>query len=91
MALKTFLVSYDLNRPNGEKAYPELIAALKRDGAVKVLYSEWLVKSDGNAAFVRDHYLAHMDDNDSIFVCDVNDWASKNIMNRAEALEILNS
>lgn len=79
--MTTFLVSYDLNRPNGDNAYPNLINALKRDGAVKILYSEWLVRMDATGAQVRDRYLAHMDANDSIFVTAVSNWAYKGIMN----------
>jgi CRISPR/Cas system-associated endoribonuclease Cas2 len=66
-----YLVSYDVNRPRGTDDYPELIATLKRDGAVRILYSEWLVKSDSRAKIVADRYLAHMDGNDSIFVSEV--------------------
>jgi hypothetical protein len=36
-----YLISYDLVAPG--KEYPPLLDTLKRLGAVKVLYSEWLV------------------------------------------------
>lgn len=87
--MATFLVSYDLNRPNGENAYPNLITALVRDGAVRVLYSEWLVRSNGTGAAVRDRYMAHMDANDGIFVTAVSDWAYSNIQNQQAAQQLL--
>jgi CRISPR/Cas system-associated endoribonuclease Cas2 len=77
-----YLISYDLNRPRGGDDYPDLIAALKRDGAVRILYSEWLVESVQRAEAVANRYLAHMDGNDSIFVCEVTtNSAYKRLMN----------
>jgi hypothetical protein len=88
---KLFLVSYDLNRPRAEDAYPDLINALKRDGAVKVLYSEWLVQSTGPAVAVANRYLVHIDRNDSLFVCEVHDAAWFNLMNPVPATGMLNA
>jgi hypothetical protein len=85
----TYLVSYDLNRPNGENAYPNLINALVRDGAVRILYSEWLVPSNQNGGAVRDRYLQHMDSNDGIFVTAVTDWAFANIQSQQAAQKLL--
>ena len=88
--MATYLVSYDLNREGGkEESYPELIAAIRRDGGVKILFSEWLVRSAGNGAAVRDRYRAHMDGNDRIFVTSVEDWAYSNIMNEQQARPML--
>jgi len=40
-----YLVSYDINHKN-ENEYPDLWASLERWGAVKILYSEWVVAGD---------------------------------------------
>lgn len=87
--MPTYLVSYDLNRPNGENAYTNLISTLKADGAVKILYSEWLVRSNQSGGQVRDRYKAHMDENDGIFVTSVDNWAYSHIMNGAAAKPLL--
>lgn len=44
-----FLVSYDINHKN-ENEYPELWASLRKWGATKILYSEWVVAGDAGAA-----------------------------------------
>lgn len=81
-----YLVSYDLNRPNGESAYPNLINQLRADGATRILYSEWLVESLGNAKYLADRYLAHMDSNDGIFVTEVtNNSAWRGLQNEAHS------
>lgn len=85
--MATFLVNYDL--VGKEEDYTELIAALKKDGAVKVLYSEWLVRNTGSAGDVAKRYLAHLDSNDRLFVCDVNDWGYKRILNQEAAKKLL--
>jgi hypothetical protein len=62
-----YLVSYDLAK-GGESDYPELMTALRQDGAVKILYSEWLLNSPQTAKTIADRYLRYMDLNDRIFV-----------------------
>lgn len=91
MSSKLFLVSYDLNRPRGEDAYPDLIGALKRDGAVKVLYSEWLVWSSDSSREIATRYLAYVDNNDSMLVCAVSEPAWYNVMNGPKAGPMLNA
>ena len=85
--MATYLVSYDLTRPK-EDDYPELLDALRRDGALRILYSEWLVLSDQSAKTVAERYLAHMDADDRIFVCEVfaGRYSYYHLMNQAEAL-----
>lgn len=51
-----YIVSYDLNKP--EQDYPKLISELKRLGAIKILYSEWLLKIDETAAPGERPFLA---------------------------------
>lgn len=66
-----YLISYDLNRPNGESAYPNLLNALRSAGATRILYSEWLLSSNLGAKAIADSVLLHMDKNDGIFVTEV--------------------
>lgn len=88
----TYLISYDLNRPNGESAYPNLINALRSAGAVRILYSEWLLRSNnGDAKAVADAFLAHMDSNDGILVTEVTtNTAWRTLQNEPAASNILN-
>jgi hypothetical protein len=66
-----YLVSYDLMR-GGESVYPALIAALRQDGGVRILRSQWLVRMTGSALDVLRRYLPHLDSNDRMFVSEVN-------------------
>ena len=80
-----YLISYDLNRPNGESAYPNLIHALRQAGAVRILYSEWLLQSSAGAVDVANKFLAHMDSNDGIFVTEVTtNTAWRNLQNAGQ-------
>ena len=65
-----YLISYDLIG-KGEDDYPQLIEALKKDGAVRILYSEWLVQSNDRAVGVASRYAKLLDNNDRLFVCEV--------------------
>ena len=67
-AVKTYIVGYDLNRPQQE--YPELIAAIKKIGTTwwHHLDSTWIVKSDLSAAEIRDLLTRHIDSNDELLV-----------------------
>lgn len=75
-----YLISYDLIKP--EKDYPDLIAALERMGAKRVLLSEWMVRSQKT---IREAYDAvftegKMGPKDKLLVVIVSTWlASKNI------------
>lgn len=44
-----FLISYDINHKN-ESEYPDLWANLRKWGAVKILFSEWVVGGEVGAA-----------------------------------------
>lgn len=82
-----YLVSYDLVREGAtENDYPALFQRLKNDGAIRVLWSEWLVESPGSAKDVADRYWAVMDANDRIFVTEVtNNSAYKNLLSESQA------
>lgn len=61
-----YLVSYDLDKPG--QNYSPLISELERLGGIKILYSEWIVRSNVTAAQMRDHLLAFIDSNDMLLV-----------------------
>jgi hypothetical protein len=64
--MKAYLVSYDLDKPGQD--YQRLISEIERLGGVKILYSEWVIKSNLTAAQLRDHLYAFMDGNDMLLV-----------------------
>jgi len=61
-----YLVSYDLDKPGQD--YSRLISELERLGAIKILYSEWLLRNDASAKAIRDHLRAFIDSNDMLLV-----------------------
>jgi hypothetical protein len=65
-----YLVSYDLLHAK-EEDYPELLTALRSDGAIRILYSEWLVRSDRPALEVANRYQQHIHVSDRLLVCEV--------------------
>ena len=67
--MKTFLISYDLNRPRGANAYPNLIEAIKSFGTWwHHLDSTWIIKSDKAASEIRDALQKHIDNGDELLV-----------------------
>jgi hypothetical protein len=80
-----YLVSYDLLHAK-EEDYPELLTALRADGAVRILYSEWLVMSTGQAIDVAKRYQQHIHVDDRLFVCEVTrNSAQSNLQNAQSA------
>ncbi len=76
--MKPFLISYDLDKP-GQK-YEGLIARLKEHGAVRVLLSQWALKTSWTAVQLRDDFKRYIDSNDRLLVTQVADWAYHRIM-----------
>lgn len=73
--MTSYLLTYDLFRPG--QNYPALITALTNAGAVRILQSTWVLRSQGTSGSLRDHFRQYMDANDSIFVCELNtNWAA---------------
>jgi hypothetical protein len=62
-------VSYDLNNPG--QSYAALIARLQQLRAVRILYSQWMLRSSMTPEQLRDDLLGYMDANDGIMVIDV--------------------
>ena len=76
--MKTYLVSYDLDKPG--QNYEKLISELERLGAFRVLFSQWAVQLNNTAIEVRDHLLQFIDSNDRMLVMEVGNWASWGLM-----------
>jgi len=64
--MKAYSISYDLLQPG--KDYTKLTDALKGLGAVKILYSEWVLKSTSSAEQLRNHLQQFIDENDRLLV-----------------------
>lgn len=76
--MKTYLISYDLIRPETSSNYINLINAIKSFGHwAKPLESLWLIKTDLTSVQVTTTLTKHIDSNDKILVIEVtNDWAA---------------
>jgi hypothetical protein len=64
--MKKYLISYDLDKPGQD--YPRIIGELERLGAIRILYSEWILRNDATASALRDHLKAFIDSNDMLLV-----------------------
>ena len=66
--MKTYLISYDLNRPGQD--YSELFEAIKAECQTwwHHLDSTWIIKTESDAASVRDALMKHIDTNDELLV-----------------------
>ena len=70
-----YFVSYDLNNPG--KDYSALIKAIETYNAnnehyCKVLMSQWFIYSNKTAEQIFTHLRRFIDDNDELFVCELN-------------------
>lgn len=79
--MSTLMVSYDLKLPENSNDYKLLIENIKKYSCVKILKSQWLIKTDSSSVKVRDDLKKFLDQNDVLFVTpfDANDWASYNL------------
>jgi CRISPR/Cas system-associated endoribonuclease Cas2 len=64
--MKAYLISYDLDKPGQD--YSNLIAKIEGLGGVKILYSEWVLKSESSAKDLRDYLKRFIDSNDKLLV-----------------------
>jgi CRISPR-associated endonuclease Cas2 len=64
--MKPYLITYDLDKPGQE--YHQLIQRLKELGAVRVQYSDWLLRISASAAQIRDDLMRFTDSNDRLLV-----------------------
>jgi CRISPR/Cas system-associated endoribonuclease Cas2 len=58
--MNVYLVSYDLDQP-GPQNYDRLIARLEKLGAIRVLYSQWLLRFRANAAALEQDLMQYID------------------------------
>jgi hypothetical protein len=66
-----YLVSYDINHKN-ENEYPDLWARLEKRGAVKILYSEWIITGDaGDAITIYNELSSTIKQNDRLLVQEI--------------------
>ncbi|HET9636351.1 MAG TPA: hypothetical protein VFP26_10520 [Gemmatimonadaceae bacterium] len=65
-----YLVSYDLTKEK-EFDYENLWDYLRKENAVRVLFSEWLMASDASASDLVDEIREHMHDQDYLWVLEV--------------------
>lgn len=79
--MKTYLISYDLIRPETLSDYIRLFNTIKSARFwAKPLLSVWLVKTTLSSAQIRDELRKVIDANDKILVIEVtNSWASYNL------------
>jgi|HubBroStandDraft_5_1064220.scaffolds.fasta_scaffold29667_2 hypothetical protein len=65
------LISYDINHKN-ESEYPDLWASLKRWGAVKILFSEWIGTGDmGSGSSIYKELSLLIKQNDRLLVQEI--------------------
>lgn len=83
-----YLISYDLN--NYDQSYADVARILTNMGAVKCLFSQWLVRSDQTALEVANRVEAALDQDDRILVVPLRGQSAyRNLMNQAKSLELL--
>jgi hypothetical protein len=87
--MSNYLISYDLKKP--VKEYADLIAELTHLGAVKCLYSEWLLETDADALHIVNHLLKFMDGDDQLLVLELGSDAAFSSTLRASAQNWLNT
>lgn len=79
--MKTYLISYDLIRPESSPEYTRLINLIKTATTwAKPLESLWLIKSNLASAEIMNQLRTVIDANDKILIIEVtNDWISLNL------------
>ena len=68
--MAVYLISYDLKAKPVEE-YESLIAYLKRLGALRILYSEWIVASTESANALCNAVLGHVEPNDHVWTMQI--------------------
>lgn len=77
--MAALIIGYDLNRPRGESAYPDLINAIKELGTWwHHLDSTWIVVTNRSAVQVRDALQRFIDSNDELLVARLSGEAAWN-------------
>lgn len=68
------MIVYDLEK-RGE-SYEPLLNALRNLGALHVLYSKWVLRTNYNSVQLRDHLQQFIDSNDLLLVVGLNGEAA---------------
>ena len=78
--MKAYLISYDLDKPG--QSYERVIARLKQHGAVRVLLSQWALRTTWSAVQLRDDLQANgIDASDRLLVTELSgEWAFVNVL-----------
>jgi len=87
--MPVFVVSYDLTRPGQQ--YEQLLNTLEHElQGRRVLFSQWAVRSKGDARALLAHLRPSLiDASDRLLVMDRDslDWAGINLVSRLEKIE----
>ncbi len=76
-----YIISYDLLNKKTFGEYEDLINELRRLGAQKALYSQWIWRSTDSSVTIRDHLRKFMHTDDRIPVTEITaNWASYNLL-----------
>lgn len=76
-----YLVSYDLLHKATFGDYENLIGALRRLGAQRILLSEWVLRNDATSEQVREYLRPHVHEADRLLVSEItSNWASWNAL-----------
>lgn len=80
--MAVYLISYDLLNKATFGEYEELIGELERLGARKVLFSEWMLRSNNTAMEITNHLRKFIHGYDRIMVIavDLSNGAIANLM-----------
>lgn len=91
MALSLYSITYDLVKNRDYERLYKAIISLSNNTYTRTTKSQWIVQSDKTASQIVDFLRKHIDNDDVIFVIQVdrNSWASFN-MNKT-AVNWLNS
>ena len=79
--MKTYLISYDLIKPETLPEYQRLFLAIKSfEYWAKLLRSVWLIKTSKDKNNIINILMANSDSNDKFIVIEVtNDWIAYNL------------
>lgn len=81
--MKSYLITYDLEVPEGYSEYSGLWEYLKTFALwARPAQSVWFIKSDLGAGQIRDEIKARLKSNDKVLVIEVtnNNWGTSNVL-----------
>lgn len=67
--MKNYCITYDLNLSN--KNYDGLYDAIKEFNYFHVMDSVWFIKTSFNSTEIYNKLKSQIDDNDSLFICEI--------------------